>query len=521
VTTTTSQADEITKLEVEVLRLSRELADKTTIIEELLRRLYRPKTEQIDPDQLRLFEMNAGAIPIVPALPAPAKVEAGSKGKKPGHGRAAFPERLLRETTATDLDEKDRQCSTCGEALRSIGTEACERGHIQPVKIIVKRWESQKYGCPNGHEVKTSEGAPKGLVERAKWTTESYVHIALSKYLDHQPLERIEKTLKRHGIELPTSTMNSMVDVVAEKCALIVDQEKKEILAQDHLEADATGIKVFYETGAKTTGERSTKELAGGHFWVWKSGRKVLFEFHPSGGGAAPLQFLAGWTGTLLADGSPSFDQAVRVNGIRRAGCWAHARRKFKEALDLEIAEAAPMIRLLQRLYWIEAAIKKRLRATRPSDPVGDALRQHIREKRSRRVVARIDTEIQRLNAAVRPIPKSPLGKSLTYIENQWNRLLVYLDDPKVSIDNNAVESAIRHIVVGRRNYLFAGSERGAKNAAALYSVINTCVALDVNPYEYFVDVLELIAPHADLATLTPWAWSERRAAALPLPLEI
>lgn len=502
-------------LEATVDLLRSELAEKTTIIEALLRRFYGPKSERLDPDQLGLFDPEKketdAATPQAMTTPIPAPP---IEKKKPGHGRTTFPDRLPRETTVTDLDEKDCTCSTCGAMLKSIGVDTCERGHIQPVKVIIKRHVAHKYACPNGHEVKTSEGAPKGLVDRAKWTTESYVHIALSKFQDHQPLERIEKSLNRHGIELPTSTMNSMVDVVAEKVAPIVEQGKREIRAENHIEADATGIATFCETPAKSPGSKPTKRLQSGFFWVWKAREKLLVEFHRSGGSAAALDFLKGWVGTLLVDGSSSFDAAVLASEIIRAGCWAHARRKLKEAFDLGVADAVYLIRLIARLYRIESAIKKRLAKPRSTDPTDDELCRRVRKKQCPRVMKKIDAEIRRLRADVRPLAKSPLGKALTYLENQWLRLQVYVNDPKVAIDNNAVERAIRPIAVGRRNYGFAGSERGARNAAVLYSIVNTCIALGINAYDYLVDVLEQVSPNADLSRLTPWAWAARRNAA-------
>ncbi len=517
VTTTEITPEKIAALEAEVRRLATEVAEKQTIIEELLRRLYRPKSEAFNPAQLGLFEpiKEMGGGQSTESVPPTPPTETTKPAKKPGHGRTSFPDRLPRETKTTDLDAKSRTCSKCGETLRSIGAESCERGHIQPVKVIVKRWVMHKYACPNGHEVKTSEGAPNGLVERAKWTTESYAFVVVSKYQDHQPLERIEKSLKRHGIDVPASTLNSMIDVVGEKLALVVEQAKREILADDHLEGDATGIKTFREVPGKTAGAKPTKELRGGNIWVWKAGKKLLMDFHWSSGSEAPLKFLAGWSGTLLTDGSSSFDAVCLARVITRAGCWAHARRKFKEALDLGVADALPMIVLMKRLYRIESAIKKRLLARRANDPADDdALRLRVRRRRSAKMISRIDAELRRLNEDVRPIPKSPLGKATTYIERQWTRLIIFRDDPKVPIDNNGVENAIRPIAVGRRNYGFAGSERGANNAAVLYSIINTCNALEINAYDYLVDVLDQVSPNADLKALTPWAWKERRNAA-------
>lgn len=510
-TTAVKSLDEkIAELQATNERLIRELADRQSIIDALLRRLYRPKTERVDADQLLLFEgVAAGTLPPPPAPPVPTPAAEVAK-KKPGHGRTPFAPDLPRETVATDVPEEDRVCSTCGEELKLLGTDVCERGHLQPVKIIVRRWESKKYACPKGHEVKTSEGAPRGLVERAKWTTESYAHVVVSKYADHMPLERLQKSLERHGVEAAASTLGTMVDTVAELLAPVLEQAKAEILASDHLESDDTRINVFFQPHEVKASARKT--LKEGRLWAWKADEeRIVFDFDPSGGKAAPIRFLGDWSGTLTADGGQSYDAVERANGIRRAGCWAHARRKFKEAVDLKVADAIPMIFMIQRLYRIEAGIKKRIAANQLLGSDADQLRARIRDKRSRKIVERISREVDRLKATVCPLPKSLLGKALRYLERQWDRLGVFLDDPKVPIDNNAVESAIRPVALGRKNYLFAGSARAARNAATLYSIVNSCLAIDVNPYDYLVDVLERISPYADLAQLTPWAWKAAR----------
>ena len=507
-TAVTSLEEKIAALETANERLVRELADKQSIIDALLRRLYHPKTERFDPDQALLFERASAS--AAPALP-PVAPEARPEANKPGHGRTPFPADLPRETLSTDVPAEERMCSTCGEALKLIGTDVCERGDIQPVKIIVRRWESRKYGCPQGHEVKTSEGAPRGLVERAKWTTESYAHVVVWKFADHMPLDRIGKMLKRNGIEAPASTLGSMVDTVAGILEPVVAQARSEILASDHLESDDTKLRVFWQPQEARPAAR--KVLKEGHLWVWKAGEKVLFDFDLSSGKAEPLRFLGEWTGTLTADGSKAYDAVTVANRIRRAGCWAHARRKYVEAADLKVAEALPMLVLLRRLYRIESAIKKRIKANGLLESDADQLRARVRDRWSRQMVARVSRELDRLKATVRPTPKSPLGKAIGYMEKQWGPLQVYLDDPRVPIDNNAVESAIRPIAIGRKNYLFAGSARGARNAATLYSVMSSCVAIGVNPYDYLVDVLDQVSPHADLARLTPWAWQAHRAA--------
>ena len=211
------------------------------------------------------------------------------------------------------------------------------------------------------------------------------------------------------------------------------------------------------------------------------------------------------------AEHAGRYDEAVRTNDIRRGGCWAHARRKAKEALDTGAKGAVPLLRAIGRLFWIERAIKRRAEA-RGLDR--DVLRAEVRPRLGRRALARIDDVVQALRADRGTLPKSLLGKALTYIENQWQPLSLFLDVPELEIHNNDAERALRHVVVGKKNWLFFGSERGGRVGAAIFSLIAACKAIDVDPERYLEDVLVRVdtTPASEIHRLTPWAWAAERA---------
>lgn len=484
-------------LEAELDRLRRENTDLRSIIEELLRRLWGKKSEKV---------------PRPEKEPSPTTSDPGKKpesAKKPGHGRTPLAAHLPRETVTNDVPESERYCRVCKTALVRMGSDVCERGHVEPVRVIVRRWVSNKYGCPQGHEVRTAEGAPSGLVDRAKWTTETYAFLAVAKYGDHQPLDRLESSLKHRGIVLPKSTMADMVDLAGDKFALVLKQAKLELLGKDHVQADETPIDVMVE------GQKGTKS---GYLWAWRAGEKLLFDFDFSRGQETPKRFLGSWTGTLQTDGYQGYDAVVRDNGIRHAGCWSHARRKWKEAFDLRFREAEVMLRMMARLWRIEAAVKGRAKTRRLTPDDADKLLGRVRDERSRNVVARIRSTLDQLLLRTDLVPKSPLAKAVTYLQNQWPSLLLFLDDPKLEIDTNGLEREMRSVALGRKNWYVAGSPKGAQTAARLFSIINTCKSLGIDPYAYMADVLEKISPNANLAALTPWAWAKARPAPPPTP---
>jgi len=249
-------------------------------------------SERIDPGQLSFFE-GQPAPDIEPQATSKAKPR-----KKPGHGRAVFPEHLARTVIPLELDESERTCS-CGEIMESIGVEVTERGRLVPAKLEVDRFERTKYACRHGHGIKTAE-LPDGVIDGGKYDASVYAHVAVAKYQDHQPLNRLEGIFKRYGFKLPKQTMWDMLVRVDELVAQpVLAQMRKELLAEDVLHADETSVTLRLED------QKGSKDS-----WVfgWRSLReheqpKALVEFRTGRGRDGPTRFLGDWSGTLITDG--------------------------------------------------------------------------------------------------------------------------------------------------------------------------------------------------------------------------
>lgn len=477
---------------------------------ELLKRgRFGRSSERIDPDQLRLFADKSAAPALREESDKPA-IDRKAKARKAGHGRQALPEALKREVIELDVPESERCCSDCGKDMRLIGEDVTERGHIVPARVVVHQYRAKKYGCPDGHEVKAAS-VPESLVAGTKYEASVYANVVTSKYVDHLPLNRLEGIFKRSGLHLPRQTMWDMLLRVDELVAQpILAQMRSELLLEPVLHADETPV---------TTCQEGGKGTKTGYAWCWRSlaepgPGKVLVDFRVSRGRDGPLDFLGSWSGTLILDGYAGYDEVIRKNGIQRAGCWAHARRKVKDAYDTGAKEAAALLRTIQLLFRLERSAQ---RAAAKHGHVSAALleqRERIRAHRSRRVLEILFAQVDELQGSRTVLPKSQLGKALRYLERQRPALETFLDDPRLPIHNNDAERDLRHLAVGRRNWLVFGSQRGGDVACRLYSIVLSCKHAGINPEAYLLDVIGRapITKPSEMAKLTPWAWAARAA---------
>jgi len=321
---------------------------------ELLKRgLFGRKSERLEPGQLSFFEASAEAFPVKPTASAPKRPEAAM-----GHGRAPFPVNLPRERVELDVPEADLLCPCCGKQIKCIGEEITERGHCIPARIVVKQYVRTKYACPDGHAVKTAE-LPDSVIDGGKYEASVYAHIATSKYADHLPLHRLEGIFKRHGVHISKQSMWDMLVRTDELVAQpVLTQMRAELLKEEVLHADETPVTMRLEDG------KGTKQ---GYAWGWRNlhredePSKALVEFRTSRGRDGPGRFLGDWSGALIVDGYAGYDEVIRTNGIVRAGCWAHARRKLKEAVDTGSSNAEGVLALVQKLFAIERPINEQV----------------------------------------------------------------------------------------------------------------------------------------------------------------
>ncbi len=395
-----------------------------------------------------------------------------------------------------------------------MGDEITERGHMVPAKVVVRRYVKKKYACPDGHAVKTAD-APAALIDRCKYEPSVYAHVTASKYCDHLPLHRLSGIFKRHGVHLPKQTMWDMLVKVDELVAQpMLKQMKGEVLESGVLHVDETPVPVRNEDG---------KGSRKGYIWAWRApgGDDVdrsLVQFTLTRERHGPKRMLGKhWSGTLITDGYSGYDEVVRENGIVRAGCWAHARRKLNDALKVGSKDAARVLVHLQRLFWIERTMKKRVKSRGQKTEELVALRRDVRKRLSRRVIERVYSVAGEVEAKRSTLPKSKLGNALGYLFNQKGTLAVFLEDPRIEIHNNDAERDLRHVVVGRNNWMVFASPRGGEVASRLYSLVLSCKHAGIDPEAYIEDVLVRVSttPAREIASLTPWAWAKAKRTSL------
>ena len=406
------------------------------------------------------------------------KVPAHTRKKR---GRKPLPEFLPRVEVIHDVAGDEKVCAIHGQALTPIGDKVSEQLDIVPAKVQVLRHIRKQYTCPccEGNVVTATK--PKQPIEKSVASAGTLAAICVHKYADGLPLYRQATMFERAGIEIDRSTLANWMIRCGELVQPLVNLLRDELLSESVIHMDESPLQVLNEAG-KPAQSKS-------YMWVqastWSSDRPVvLFDYSPSRGATVPRQLLEGYEGALMVDGYDGYDGVCRGSSLLRLGCWAHARRKFVDAAKVQgkskkSTKADFGLKLINKLYSIERQAK---------DLQADQLKLFREEK----AVPVLDKLHQWLMQTVPTVPpKMALGRALSYLHNQWPRLIRYLDDSQYPIDNNRVENAIRPFAVGRKNWLFSTSVAGAKASANLYSIIESAKANQVEPYGYLKQKLK------------------------------
>lgn len=513
--TLTAKDERITGLENQVKLLQEK-------IHLLTARRFGASSERFHPDQGTLF-LGDGEKPEV--AEAELLIPAHRRRKKRHeHGRSEFPEHLPRNHIPIDPPQQDRVCSCCGTTLICIRREITERGDVIPTRIVVNQYDRGVWACACGDSAPLIGELPKSVVEKAKWEPSAYAHLVCAKYADHTPLHRLMGIFRRHGIHFSKSTMWDLIRSAGVLLAAIVGQMRRELLAIRLLSADETPIRVMMPQ--ESVRKKTKRKVQTGYMWTYGAfdEGKILFDFTTNRSRAGPCEFLAGWSGTLVADEYSGYDEVCRNQGIVRAACWSHGRRKIKDALDAGSRESVAAMVLMNRLFRLEEAYERHLdrrdrrRRARGEVPLGLEERASIRLAARHRWSLPAVVEIAKLLRSWKRdpdvLPKSLLGQAVTYLIRSakiWKRFTLFLKDGRVPLHNNAAENAIRPIAIGRKNWLVAGSVVGGDTGATLYSLLGSCKAIGVNPEEYLCDVLAKLRQGVDVARLTPWGWKAER----------
>jgi transposase len=496
---------------IRALRASRRDHDAVQArLDALLRHLHRVRPEPIDPQQPLLFAPLEEPPPPSP----PVEEEKPSAGKKSRpHGRSRPPKELRREPRRHELTEAERLCPECGSQRQEIGVERSSQLDYKPAEVFVIEHQRVKYAC------KCCQGqvviAPRPTcspIERGLPAPGLLAQILVDKYQDHLPLYRSEARFARLGAPLPRSTM---CDWMAAAAALLTPLYRllvAHVLASRVLHTDDTTVPVRDE-------RQSTHRY--GRLWDYIGDAAhpgVVFDYTTTHARDGPAQFLRDFKGYLQADAYGVYDgiYAGSNGAIVEVACWAHARNKFKEAEGTDPERALAGKAWVRALYDVEDEAKAE--CVRLKLAGGDAAALVVRLRRSKSVplLASLGQWLRAQKEQV--LPKSPIAVAINYVLNQWEALQRYTTDGELHIDNNVSERTLKLIGIGRKNWLFLGSDQGGQTAAVLYSFTATCKYLGVDTFGYLRDVLGRLAtqPAEQLEELLPHRWRPPGAASVP-----
>jgi transposase len=422
----------------------------------------------------------------------------GLKGKRPGRRRHPFPEHLERQTSVIE-PEGLAPCEHCGKPLPRIGQEVSEELEYVPAKLIVRCTVRPKYACRCGCGGVQVAPLPPRLIPQSKLGLGLAIYLLLARFDDpvaYYTLERIFR--ERHQVVIPRQQMVQWVKHIAfllqPLCQLMFERMK----LSHYLQVDETPVKVM---DPEVKGK-----CARGYLWFYAvPGGDVYLDFQSTRGRDAPQAQLTGFTGTIQTDGYEVYDSLKNViPNLRRIGCAAHCRRKFRRALRDGDRRAIPFIAQFRRLYRIEAQTKD----LTPQE------RHQVRQREAAPIWTQLEKDAQALQPQL--LPHSSLGKAVSYLINEYQALIGYLESGTYQIDNNLVENSVRVPAVGRRRWLFVGHPDAGWRSAVIYSLIISCRRRGINPQAYLTDVLRRLPGLniTQIGQLLPEHWKPLPAAA-------
>jgi transposase len=465
-----------------VLRKSRELELR---LAKLRRERLARRSERVDPKQLALlFE---GWLEQL--------------GPEPEASRARHTRDVRREVHHIEVPAEERTCRRCGREKQKIGADVSRVLEYVPAHFVEHEYHREKWACGTCKLGVTTAPAPDKVTPRSPADASLLAHVVVSKHVDHCPLHRLHRLYERSGVTLPVSTLSDWVGEVAERITPLVDRIAARVLHEAYIvRTDATGLKVL--------DPHSPGNIERGTMWCYVGDDKdVVFRYTPTAEGASgPWAFLAGRRGYIQADAANVFDRLFngQAASALEVGCWAHGRRRFVALQDTDCRVAYP-IKLIGRLYRIERLAD--VKALSPEE------RAALRRERSAPVLDTLHRWL--VGTLAQEPPSSELARAAGYLLNQWAPLTRFLDDGRLSLDNNLCERQLRDIALGRKNFLFAGSHEAARRSAALYSLMRTCAQHGLPPLPYLTDVLRKLAAgweHDRLDELLPDRWQQDRA---------
>jgi transposase len=400
--------------------------------------------------------------------------------------RNAIPEHIRREDVVIEPEN-------IPEGSVRIGEEVTEKLEYVPGEVFVKRTIRPKYALPQGGGIKIAD-LPSQVLPRSNAGASLIAFLLISKYMDHLPFHRIIEIFKRQKIILAASTVNGWFSDSVDLLRLLYETLKKEVLSSDYIQIDESTIPVMDKDHPGSTRK--------GYHWIVRSPMQNQLFFHYQNGSRAQrvvVELLHPFQGAVQSDAYGAYDIYENKKGVLLLGCMAHARRKFEIALKDDPERAKYAMGIFRDLYAIERDAKER-------ELSPEAIKQ-LREEKSYPILKDFEKWLLENYSAV--LPKSLIGKAISYTYNVYPRLARYVLDGRYNIDNNGAENGVRSLALGRKNYMFCGNNEAAERTAIIYSLLGTCKLAGVNPTEWLTDVLNRLPNHSvlRLSELLPGNW--------------
>ena len=397
------------------------------------------------------------------------------KKKKKRGGRLRVSKDIPIEKRSIELPEEERMCTHCEKLMTEFGEEVSKKIEVIPAQVKIIETARKKYSCDCQEGVKISP-LPDSAMPKCLATESTLAHIAEQKYLLHTPLYRQQQYWKDHGVIFSRKTMSTWMIKLAELFKSVLELMKEDLLKTGYASVDETGLKIISSKNAScmwiyTTGDRDARKI-------------TIFEAKSQKQKVDNIDFLSGFKGILQHDGLNIYDWAKKDKDITSIGCMAHARRKFEKVVKAYKATdgiAYDIMKIIKKLYKIEEIIAEENFSIKQIE--------EQRNKSSRPLIEQMHARLLKEENAV--YPKSTLGQAISYTLREWPRLIRYIDNGRMRIDNNHTEREAKFLAVGRKNWLFAVSEGGAEANAILYSISSTCRGSEISFYSYIKYILE------------------------------
>src|SRR6266568_1346374 len=480
---------------------------KIQVLEERLRlqriEKYGPGSEKLSSLQLELLDQEPGVSNQEVAAESEREVlpPASKEKKKRKHpGRQTLPAELPRVERVIACTPEQCLCGNCGGDTKVIGYEVSEVLDVEPARYFVQVTKREKRACKSCPEQGVAAAPlPTRIIDKSLVSDEVIINTVVNKYCDHSPLYRQSVALMRDaGIDIGRATMCGWVMTIGEMLMPVVGAMRSLLLAGTYIQADETPVDVQTHDGTGTNHQA----------YLWQYGTPegmTVFDFRMSRKREGPLSFLGNFEGLLQTDGYAAYD---RVGGPKmvHAGCWAHARRYFVDAVKLNKQDAASIraVELINELFAIDAQAR--------NDKMNHAARHALRHEKAPPLLDEIRTHILEMSKTV--LPKSAAGQACRYTLAIWNKLICFLDHPALELSNNVAENSMRPIALGRGNWIHIGSETAGPRVAAIISVIESCRRPKIPVRKYLAEILPGLAnaPVQRIAELIPAAWAAKHA---------